>query len=269
MTVPIQTAITELVPGDIRIRGYSLDELMGNISYTEAVYLCIKGELPSKAVSKMLEALMMAIMDHSLWGAATPSARIVCGGNPDPLHGICAGILSIGPVTGSPRHSAHFVQSAYRLMAEQKIPQDEAADRIIENCISKKERIPGFGHPLFKLPSEPDIRARRLREIAEQNGFVGPKVKLYECIHSRYLNKIGKHSLVINVDGMMGAIMSEMDFDDDMIDIIGVLSYLPGICAHTYEELKAKSSIGLVAAINEGVTYSGPAARKLPKDRVK
>jgi citryl-CoA lyase len=268
MTVPIQTAITELVPGSIRVRGYPLDELIGNISYTEAVYLCVKGELPSKDVSKMLEALMMAIMDHSLWGAATPAARIVCGGNPDPLHGICAGILSIGPVTGSPRHSAHFVQSAYKLMIDKKLSQEKAADIIIEDYISRKERIPGFGHPLFRLPNDPDIRARRLRELAERHGFIGEKVKLYECIHSRYLNKIEKHNLVINVDGMMGAIMSEMDFDDDMIDIIGIFSYLPGICAHTYEELKTKSSIGLIAAINEGVKYNGPTARRLPKDRL-
>ena len=265
-TVKMKTGITQLLPGKILIRGYPLEELIGNISYGEMVYLGLKGELPSENKARMLDALFMAISDHGLVSAATPPARIVCAGNPDPIKGLCAGILSIGPVTGSPKESARFIQGAYKMMKEQNLTMEEVADRITDEYVSKRKRMLGVGHPLFK---DVDIRAARLRELAVKYGFIGEKVKLYECIHQKYLEKVGKKDLVINVDGMMAAIMCEMDFDEDMIDIVGVISYLPGICAHTYEELKERNSLGLAFQMHSFSEYVGPAERHLPRDRIR
>jgi len=44
-----KTAITDIGPGKIRIKGYDIADIMENLSYAEAVYLILKGELPSKA----------------------------------------------------------------------------------------------------------------------------------------------------------------------------------------------------------------------------
>ena len=38
-----KTAITEIEPNKINLRGYPLSELMGNISFAEAVYLALIG----------------------------------------------------------------------------------------------------------------------------------------------------------------------------------------------------------------------------------
>jgi citrate synthase len=261
----LKTSITNLLPGKIQIRGYPLEELIGNINYGEMIYLCLKGELPTKNMSKMLNALLLAITDHGLVSAASPPARIVCAGNPDPIKGLCAGILSIGVVTGSPKESARFIYGAYRKMSEQKLSLEQAAEQIANDYVISKKRLLGVGHPLFK---DVDIRAARLREIAVQTGFIGDKLKLFELIHAKYQEKLGKKHLVINVDGMMAAIMCEMDFDEDMIDIIAVLSYLPGICAHTYEELKEKTTIGLVYQLAGVYEYAGPGERHLPREKL-
>jgi citryl-CoA lyase len=262
----IPTKITNLIPGKILIRGYPLNELIGNLSYAEMIYLCMKGELPSKNMGKMMDALILGITDHGLVSAATPPARIVVAGNPDPIKGICAGVLSIGPVTGSPKHSARFISNAYELMKKNGWTKEQTADNIVNDYVLRKERIPGLGHPLFK---DVDIRAARLKELATAYGFAGEKLALYECIHTKFLNKINKKDIVINVDGMMAAIMCEMDFDEDMVDITGVLSYLPGICAHTYEELKEKTSLGLIFQVNSISEYVGVEERHLPKERIK
>jgi citryl-CoA lyase len=261
----LKTSITNLLPGKILIRGYPLQELIGNINYGEMVYLCLKGELPSRNIAKMLNALLLAITDHGLVSAASLPARIVCAGNPDPIKGLCAGILSIGVITGSPKESARFINGAYRTMKEQRLSLEQAAEKIVDDYVANRKRLLGVGHPLFK---DVDIRAARLREIAVQTGFIGDKLKLFELIHQKYLQKLGKKNLVINVDGMMAAIMCEMDFDEDMIDIIAVLSYLPGICAHTYEELKEKTGMGLVYQLAGIYEYAGPDERHLPKERL-
>ena len=260
----LKTSITNLLPGKILVRGYPLQELIGNINYGEVIYLCLKGELPDKNTARMLNALLLAITDHGLVSAASPPARIVCAGNPDPIKGLCAGILSIGVVTGSPKESARFINGAYSMMKEQNLTPEQAADKIADDYTANRKRLLGVGHPLFK---DADIRAARLREIAAQTGFIGDKLKLFELIRQKYLQKLGKKNLVINVDGMMAAIMCEMGFDEDMIDIIAVLSYLPGICAHTYEELKEKTGMGLVFQLAMAFEYAGPEERHLPKDR--
>ncbi|MGD8399191.1 MAG: citrate/2-methylcitrate synthase, partial [Anaerolineae bacterium] len=40
-----KTAITKIEPNKVAVRGYPIDQLMGNVSFGEMVYLVLKGEL--------------------------------------------------------------------------------------------------------------------------------------------------------------------------------------------------------------------------------
>lgn len=42
------TAITEIRPNHVAVRGYDIAELMGRVSFGQAVYLILRGELPSQ-----------------------------------------------------------------------------------------------------------------------------------------------------------------------------------------------------------------------------
>ncbi len=46
-----KTAITEIKKGEIRVRGYDIVEMMGKLSFSDAVFLTLKGELPTKQES--------------------------------------------------------------------------------------------------------------------------------------------------------------------------------------------------------------------------
>ena len=52
-----KTSITRVEPNSYN-RGYPQEDLIGNISFPEMVYLLIKGELPSENESKMFEAVL-------------------------------------------------------------------------------------------------------------------------------------------------------------------------------------------------------------------
>ena len=41
-----KTSITSVEPNKLKTRGYLQEDLIGNISFSEMVYLLIKGELP-------------------------------------------------------------------------------------------------------------------------------------------------------------------------------------------------------------------------------
>ena len=54
------TAVTSIKPNEILVRGYRLDDLMGRVSFGEAVYLILRGELPGAAVGQLMEAILVA-----------------------------------------------------------------------------------------------------------------------------------------------------------------------------------------------------------------
>lgn len=257
-----KSAITDLPPGKILIRGYPLEELMGNITFAEVLYLILKGELPSKEEGKLMEAVLFGIIDHGFLSSASPPARYVVSGNPDPIHGIVSGVLSIGHFTGSPRASGEMLKEAYNMMKSEKLSIEETANKVVERFREEKKRIPGLGHPLYKV----DPRAARLRELAERYGKLGGYIKLMEAIHDEFVKTRGKE-IPINTDGMMAAVMAELGFDPLEMEVLGVVSYLPGIIGHTIEELKTGQIVRVIPPII--TEYTGPPERHLPKETIK
>src|SRR6516225_7354097 len=75
------TAIIDMKPGMIRYRGYAIEELIGRISFAEMVYLMTRGELPDPAAAKLLEAALVAAVDHGPQAPSIAAARmaVTCG----------------------------------------------------------------------------------------------------------------------------------------------------------------------------------------------
>jgi len=44
------TQIIDMKPGEIRYRGYAIEDLIGNIGFAEMIWLMIRGELPAKGL---------------------------------------------------------------------------------------------------------------------------------------------------------------------------------------------------------------------------
>src|SRR6266576_3344966 len=65
------SGITQIQPNKVAVRGYDIAELMGRVSFGAAVYLIFTGELPSPAVARLMDAILVSSIDH---GATPPSA---------------------------------------------------------------------------------------------------------------------------------------------------------------------------------------------------
>ncbi|MBU0983300.1 MAG: citryl-CoA lyase, partial [candidate division Zixibacteria bacterium] len=107
-----KTAITDIGPNKIRVRGYDIAEMMDKLSFAEVVFLLLKGELPSPAEAELMNAMLVSSVDH---GASPPSClgtlTVASGGNP--LNAaIAGGVLTIGDF-----HGGAIEQSA-KLMQE-------------------------------------------------------------------------------------------------------------------------------------------------------
>jgi citrate synthase len=257
--VPIpgwSTEISDVGFHRINIRGYPLEEIIRNLTFTEVVYLTIRGELPSKSHARVLDAILCGIVDHGFFAPTGVATRVVASANPENIiPGVIGGLLTVGSVTVSPQDTAQLILEAWKIKEERGLSKEETAERVVEDARTKKKRIPGLGHPLHPTG---DPRAIALEEVAKKNGVWSEKAELYKAIHMIFVT--GKE-LPINIDGMMGCVLTEMGFDPKEMAGIAALSYMPGIIAHAVEE--TRETVRLRAVDGE---YTGIASRELPRE---
>jgi citrate synthase len=106
------------------------------------------------------------------------------------------------------------------------------ARRIVERFRDGGQPVPGIGHRLHK-PVDP--RAPRLFQIAAENGYDGPYVKLMKAVAKEAEAAYGK-SLPVNATGAIGAIASELKLPWQIVRGIGVMARAIGLVGHILEE---------------------------------
>src|SRR5882757_8343276 len=169
-----QTALTSIAPNAILIRGYPVDEMMGRLSFAEAVYLLLMGELPSPAIGRMLEAVLVSTLDHGVTPPSTLAARNVATSGAPLKDCVAAGILAFGPHHGGDIESCmRFLDGGLTLMRGGKSLK-EAADGIVSECVAANMEPPGFGHRFHTR----DPRAARLFQMALELEVEGEHVRL-------------------------------------------------------------------------------------------
>src|SRR4051795_1441731 len=156
-----QSALTEIAPNKILIRGYPVDEMMGRLGFAEAVYLLLMGELPTPAIGRMLNAVLVSSLDHGVTPPSTLAARNVATSGAPLKDCVAAGILAFGPHHGGDIESCmRFLDQGLSLMRGGASLQ-QAAEQIVEECLKAGQTPPGFGHRMHTR----DPRAARLFQM--------------------------------------------------------------------------------------------------------
>ena len=252
-----KTAITDIGPGKIRVRGYNITDIMKRMSYAEAVYLILKGERPSKAEAELMNAILVSSIDH---GASPPSAlgtRTVISGGNTLNAAIAGGVLVIGDSHGGAIEQAAMIMQEWAGRLDSSGGNvSETADKLVDWLKETKQRMPGFGHRLHKV----DPRTLKLFEIAERNGYSGKHIELCKAIEKALAEKLGKE-LPINVDGAIAADISYMGFDWQLGKGFFIISRVPGLLAHAYEEMTRERPMRKLGP--PPFEYDGPGEREL------
>src|SRR5882757_8359853 len=139
-----QSALTSIAPNAILIRGYAVDEMMGRLSFAEAVYLLLMGELPTPAIGRMLNAVLVSTLDHGVTPPSTLAARNVATSGAPLKDCVAAGMLAFGPHHGGDIESCmRFLDRGLTQIRGGKTVQ-QAADAIVAECVAVSEIPPGF-----------------------------------------------------------------------------------------------------------------------------
>jgi citrate synthase len=257
------SSLTDIAPNKISVRGYPLDEMMGRLGFAEAVYLLLMGELPTPAIGRMLNAVLVSSIDHGVTPPSTLAARNVATTGAPLKDCVAAGILAFGPQHGGDIESCmRFLDSGLSLMRAGQT-EKQAADAIVEECVEQNIEPPGFGHRYHTK----DPRAARLFQMALELEVEGEHVRLIRATE-RAIESHASHfgrPLPVNVDGAIAAISADLGFAYELGNAIFLISRLPGLIAHAHEERTRQS--GMRQIDPKDYDYDGAGQRRLPEGR--
>lgn len=255
-----RTAIAEVREDDVLVRGYRLSELVGSVSYSESVFLVLVGELPNSAQAKMLDAVLVSLIEHGI----SPSSIIArtlasCG---TPLQASVAGaLLSIADWHGgSCEQLAQLMAPAVaiaRAASDREAELRSQAAAIVRLSRVQHQRLEGFGHPQH---TGGDPRAGMLIRLAEQLGVDGDHVRLLRYLESSIEAELGR-PLAANVTGALAAILLDLGIPTNAVRGVVIAARAPGLAAHVTEELDQAGRWRHASA--SAVTYTGPTARSV------
>src|SRR3984893_17355912 len=141
-----QTSLTSITPNKILIRGYPVDEMMGRLSFAEAVYLLLMGELPTPAIGRMLNAVLVSSLDHGVTPPSTLAARNVATSGAPLKDSIAAGILAFGPHHGGDIETCmRFLDAGLTFVRSGRSLQ-QAAETLVDEWLRERQAAAGCGH---------------------------------------------------------------------------------------------------------------------------
>jgi citrate synthase len=258
-----QTAIIDMAPGSIRIRGYPIEQLIGALDFPQMIWLMLRGEVPSRPQAALLGAVLVAGVDHGPQAPTIAIARmaITCG------IGINNAMASAANVYGDVHGGA--AEQAMALLEDigARIGAGAALEEATRAGLDRYQstvgkHVPGFGHRFH--PHDPrGPRLLGLVDAAARDGVVGGRFAAIGREIERELERRAGRHLTMNVDGSGAVVLCELGFAPALGRGLMALSRSVGILAHAWEQQRQGGRNKGPIPPDFLYTYTGPPPRGL------
>src|SRR5947208_3150623 len=177
------SAVTRVEPNRVAVRGYDIADLMGRVSFGAAVHLILTGELPAPSIARLMDAVLVASIDHGPTPPSALAARTVGSTGASLSASVAAGIMSINRYHGGAiEDCGRRLKKIADLATSESISMDEAATRTPAAMKEAGDRMRGLGHRYHtKAP-----RTSRLFELAREAGVDGPHMKAARAVEEPF-----------------------------------------------------------------------------------
>lgn len=260
------TSIIDIRPGVINTRGIPIQNLIGQITFPQMIWLMLRGELPSEGQAKLLEASLVAAVDHGPQAPSIAIARmaVTCG---LPLNGAMASAINVLDDIhgGAGEQCLALYQSIAQLLPDLNAPISEAdlthaVDQGLDAFAAENGKIiPGFGHRFHPIDPRVAPLLTMVEEAAAQGHVKGIYAAIARAVESGIKRRTGKN-LPMNIDGVTAAVYGELDFAPAMARGLFILSRSVGILSHAWEQSQQGHRLKGPMPTNIPYLYTGPQA---------
>ncbi len=258
------TSIVDIHPGEIAMRGYPIEQLIGNVTFPEMIWLMLMGELPTRPQAKLLEAALVSSVDHGPQAPSIAIARMAATCGPGLNGSMASAINVLDDVHGGAGQQC--MEIYYEIDAEAGPDGDLAAAAstvVARRKAAGLKYFPGFGHRFHPL----DPRAPRLLGLVEDAAARGETSGRFATIAKgveEALSAGRAKRIPMNIDGATAAIYAELGLPAELGRGVFILSRSVGILAHAWEQTQQGGRIKGPQAKLLNYTYDGPARRDVP-----
>ncbi|MEU1970830.1 citryl-CoA lyase [Microbacterium sp. NPDC019599] len=263
------TDIIDVRPGEIALHGYPIEGLIGTVGFVDTIWLMLRGELPSTAQAALLEAALVASVDHGPQAPSIAIARMAttCG---VPVNGAMASAINVlDDIHGGPGEQCMELYFDIQREWDRGGDLGSAVAAVLHRQREGGVRyFPGFGHRFHPLdPRTPRLLA--LVDEATARGEVGGRFAAIGRAVEDAISDGRSTRIPMNVDGVTAIIYCELGFTPVLGRGVFILARSVGILAHAVEQITQGGRIKGPVPKTIGYTYTGPARRPVPNERDK
>jgi citrate synthase len=215
------------------------------MSHAASFLYLLSGERPNATAIRALDVALILHADHEL-NASTFAGRVAAATLTDIYSAIVA---AIGTLKG-PLHGGANAEVMKLLLELGQTATGERVDEVIRGKLGRKEKIPGFGHRVYKTE---DPRATHLRRMSQDLGKRSGNTAWFDMSQRIEALVTGEKKLNPNVDFYSASTYYALGIPIDLYTPVFAVSRMSGWTAHILEQY-ANNRL-----IRPRADYTGPA----------
>ncbi len=192
--------------------------------------LMLNGERPSAIEAKALDIALTLHADHEL-NASTFAARVTAATLSDIYSAVVAGVGALkGPLHGGANAE---VMKLLVAIGEEALMDGQRVETFIREKLRRKEKVPGFGHRVYKTE---DPRATHLRRMSRDVGVRTGNTRWFEM--SERIEAVMREETKIdaNVDFYSASTYYQLGIPIELFTPVFAVSRVSGWTAHVLEQ---------------------------------
>lgn len=227
--VQLLAKIPTMVAGFHRLReGNDPIKPNNDLDYAANFLYMLTGEEPDNFEARIMDICLMLHAEHTI-NASTFSALVTASTLTDPYTVITSAVGTLGG-----RRHGGANEEVLKMLAE--IGSVENVRPYVDKCISRSQRIMGFGHRVYKVK---DPRATILQGFAEELFLRGqePYYKIAIELEKVVEEKLGEKGIYANVDFYSGLVYRKLGIPTNLFTPVFAIARVAGWLAHWKEQL--------------------------------
>jgi citrate synthase len=224
-----------MAPGTIEMRGRPVQDLIGSVGLVDMIWLLLRGDLPQPRQAALLEAALVAGVDHGPQAPSIAVARMAATCGVGLNNAVATGVNLLGDSHGGAGQQCVELLHDIRTAQDNGVDLDTATTTVVAAWRERSRYVPGFGHRFHPVDPRRDPLLG-LVDAAVADGVVEGRFAAAARAVEALLNRPGRRPVPMNIDGATAVIYAELGFAAPLARGLFVLSRSVGILAHAWEE---------------------------------